>query len=195
MKILLISDTHGDTALLANEILPKYAHEVQMAIHLGDFAHDLLDMQCTYPNLPMVGVGGAFEMKEKSERIITVGDGKHRILLTHGHMFNVKFGLDRLVYYAQEKGVDACFFGHTHTATQFVLTPRQSFALQNFATPLGKGVTPPSQANDLIGGVIKNGIFFMNPGSVTEPRAAANGSFGIVTISLEGEFTADVINV
>ncbi|MCL1883378.1 MAG: CCA tRNA nucleotidyltransferase [Defluviitaleaceae bacterium] len=35
-----------------------------------------------------------------------------------------------------------------------LLTPRQSFALQNFATPLGKGVTPPSQMNNLIGGVI-----------------------------------------
>ncbi|MCL1842734.1 MAG: hypothetical protein FWF79_02885 [Defluviitaleaceae bacterium] len=35
-----------------------------------------------------------------------------------------------------------------------LLTPRQSFALQNFATPLGKGVTPPSQTNNLIGGVI-----------------------------------------
>ncbi|MCL1842592.1 MAG: PD-(D/E)XK nuclease family protein, partial [Defluviitaleaceae bacterium] len=33
--------------------------------------------------------------------------------------------------------------------------PRQSFALQNFDTPLGKGVTPPSQANNLIGGVIE----------------------------------------
>ncbi|MCL1843754.1 MAG: DNA polymerase I [Defluviitaleaceae bacterium] len=35
-----------------------------------------------------------------------------------------------------------------------LLTPRQSFTLQNFDTPLGKGVTPPSQANNLIGGVI-----------------------------------------
>ncbi|MCL1882766.1 MAG: 8-oxoguanine DNA glycosylase, N-terminal domain-containing protein, partial [Defluviitaleaceae bacterium] len=35
---------------------------------------------------------------------------------------------------------------------QGVLTPRQSFALQNFATPLEKGVTPPSQTNNLIGG-------------------------------------------
>ena len=35
-----------------------------------------------------------------------------------------------------------------------LLTPRQSFASQNFDTPLGKGVTPPSQENDLIGGVI-----------------------------------------
>ena len=46
-------------------------------------------------------------------------------------------------------------------ATNFVmhnvLTSRQSFALQNFATPLGKGATPPSQANNLIGGVIISG--------------------------------------
>ncbi|MCL1842742.1 MAG: methylated-DNA--[protein]-cysteine S-methyltransferase [Defluviitaleaceae bacterium] len=28
--------------------------------------------------------------------------------------------------------------------------------MQNFATPLGKGVTPPSQTNNLIGGVIGN---------------------------------------
>jgi len=37
-----------------------------------------------------------------------------------------------------------------------LLTPQQSFALQNFATPLGKGVTPPSQTNNLIGGVIQS---------------------------------------
>ncbi|MCL1843317.1 MAG: hypothetical protein FWF79_05850 [Defluviitaleaceae bacterium] len=35
-----------------------------------------------------------------------------------------------------------------------LLTPRQSFVLQNSDTPLGKGVTPPSQTNNLIGGVI-----------------------------------------
>jgi len=35
-----------------------------------------------------------------------------------------------------------------------ILTPRQSFATQNFATPLGKGVAPPSQTNNLVGGAI-----------------------------------------
>jgi len=161
-KILLISDTHGDTSLLENEILPKYANEVQLVIHLGDFAYDLLDMQKNYPNLPMVGVDGAFEMKEKAERIITVGgDVKRRILLLHGHTVNVKFGLERIVYHAQEREVDACFFGHTHVETQFT----------------------------------KNGIFFMNPGSLTEPRGAAHGSFGLVTISSEGEFTGKAIKV
>ena len=35
-----------------------------------------------------------------------------------------------------------------------ILTPRQSFAMQNSAIPLKKGGTPPSQVNDLIDGVI-----------------------------------------
>ncbi|MCL2048161.1 MAG: copper amine oxidase N-terminal domain-containing protein [Defluviitaleaceae bacterium] len=35
-----------------------------------------------------------------------------------------------------------------------LLALRQSFALQNFDTPLGKRVTPPSQMNNLFGGVI-----------------------------------------
>jgi hypothetical protein len=37
-----------------------------------------------------------------------------KILLTHGHTFGVRISLDRLAYYAKEKGVDACFYGHTH---------------------------------------------------------------------------------
>ena len=40
-----------------------------------------------------------------------------------------------------------------------LLTPRQSFALQDFANPLGKGVTPPSQANNLIDGAI-TGLYY-----------------------------------
>ncbi|MCL1842544.1 MAG: hypothetical protein FWF79_01905, partial [Defluviitaleaceae bacterium] len=48
--------------------------------------------------------------------------------------------------------------------------PRQSFALQNFATPLGKGVTPPSQANNLVGGVISGRLsvtVFTSPAEVS----------------------------
>jgi len=116
MKILLISDTHGDSLKLKSEILPKYVKEVDIAIHLGDFAKDLLDLQPTYPTLTMVGVAGAFELGQ-AERLLTLS-GK-RILLTHGHKNGVKSDLSRIAYYANEKGVDACFFGHTHASTIF----------------------------------------------------------------------------
>lgn len=116
MKILFISDTHNDLRLLKNTVLPKYADEIQMAVHLGDFAKDLVNLQTTFPNIQMIGVGGSFELNEKIEHIFEVGDGefKRRILVMHGHTEDVKTGLDRIIDYARKKDVHACFFGHTH---------------------------------------------------------------------------------
>ncbi|MCL2456121.1 MAG: metallophosphoesterase family protein, partial [Defluviitaleaceae bacterium] len=37
-----------------------------------------------------------------------------KILLTHGNKLGVKVGIDRLAYYAREKGANAIFYGHTH---------------------------------------------------------------------------------
>ncbi|MCL2286444.1 MAG: YfcE family phosphodiesterase [Firmicutes bacterium] len=122
MKILLISDTHGMVTPLKNDVLPKYASEVQLVVHLGDYVRDLMGLRSSYPNLEMVGVGGSFESQEKAEHILTLGDdaGNRRLLFMHGHSVDVKTGLDRIMYYAQQKGVDACFFGHTHESVTFV---------------------------------------------------------------------------
>ena len=38
----------------------------------------------------------------------------HKILLTHGHNYGVKYSIDRLCYAAEEKQAEAAFFGHTH---------------------------------------------------------------------------------
>ena len=40
--------------------------------------------------------------------------GGMRILMTHGHIYNVKSGYQRLVYRAEELQADAVIFGHTH---------------------------------------------------------------------------------
>ena len=116
MKILLVSDTHTGQKELKNVTLPRHKNEVQMAIHLGDFARDLIDLQPSFPNIKMVGVGGAGEFFGKQEDILEIGDGeiKRRILIMHGHTKAVKTSLNRLIHYAREKEVHACFFGHTH---------------------------------------------------------------------------------
>jgi len=160
MKILLISDTHKLTSTLKNEVLAKYANDVQIVVHLGDYARDLTKFKPKYPNLEMAVVGGSFESGEEKERILEVGgDVKRRILIMHGHTVDVKTNLDRITYYAQQKGADACFFGHTHEPVVFT----------------------------------KNGVFFMNPGSLTMPRVKGPGSFGLVTIFEDGEIDGDVI--
>ena len=40
-----------------------------------------------------------------------------KAFITHGHLYNVKYGmLDSLVYAAQEQGAKIAMFGHTHEA-------------------------------------------------------------------------------
>jgi len=113
MKILVVSDTHKDTATLAT-LLEKYCNQVQMVCHLGDHADDLLCFQAKYPALTMVTVAGNCDsvLSVDAERVLTLPP--HRIFLAHGHNHGVKMNLDRLAYYAREKDAHACFFGHTH---------------------------------------------------------------------------------
>ena len=160
MKILLVSDTHSDCSYLANTLLPKYADEIQTAVHLGDFAADLMRLQPTFTSIKMVAVGGAFEHDEKTQHILEVDDGEYkcRILLLHDHTVHVKTNLDRLIYYARQLEVNACFFGHTHMPV--ILE--------------------------------EHGIFFMNPGSLTNPRPGNKGSYGLVTVSQQGKFHGEV---
>jgi len=122
VKILVVSDTHEKTKEL-EKILAKYANEVKMVCHLGDHAWDLLNFRNKYPHLGMIAVAGNCDYSPELQQEIILNisaclDDENapsvKILLTHGHYNGVKTGLDRLAYYAREKGVDACFFGHTH---------------------------------------------------------------------------------
>ncbi|MCL2386257.1 MAG: YfcE family phosphodiesterase, partial [Defluviitaleaceae bacterium] len=62
---------------------------------------------------------GDFGMNIQNEIVLALNptsnkDVEKRILLTHGHNLGVMRDSDRLAYYAREKKVDACFYGHTH---------------------------------------------------------------------------------
>ena len=128
MKLLLISDTHGRTTALEN-LLAQYAAEVKIICHMGDHAQDLLKYQPFCPHIQMAAVAGNCDYSHAipSEQLLTVAD--KRILIIHGHQLNVKRDLQRLAYYAQEKGADACFYGHTHQPIQvnigsvFIMNP------------------------------------------------------------------------
>lgn len=122
MKILLVSDTHQITGGL-KELLAQYENEVKLVCHLGDHAQDLMRFRSEYPQISMVAVKGNCDYSPEFQPEITLqitacmdspDAPSVKILLVHGHNNGVKRGLDRLAYYAREKGVDACFFGHTH---------------------------------------------------------------------------------
>lgn len=111
MKILVISDTHGNVnrAFIAH----SRCENVDVLIHLGDGCVDA-NLLREVLEIPVINVAGNCDpgCSAPRERVWEC-EGK-RILLTHGDAYQVKSGLDRLRQRAQEVGVDAAFFGHTH---------------------------------------------------------------------------------
>lgn len=115
MKLLILSDTHRITYKL-EELLESYSNQVDYFVHLGDYANDLLKYQSKYPKLKMIGIPGAFE---NGDVFTTLEINGARLLFTHGHTLDVKSNMLRIVHYALEQNVDACFFGHTHVSVVF----------------------------------------------------------------------------
>ncbi len=113
MRVLVISDTHGDV----NRALSAYAlaEPVDVIIHLGDGCADASQL-CQALGIPVVNVAGNCDLGANAPReLVWECEGK-RILLTHGDRYQVKSGLSRLRQRAEEIGVDAVLFGHTHQA-------------------------------------------------------------------------------
>lgn len=111
MKVLVMSDTHGNThgAFAAH----TFSEPVDAVIHLGDGSADA-DMLRAALDIPVVSVAGNCDHDSNAPReLVWECEGK-RIMLTHGDAYQVKSGLAILRQRAQEIGVDAVLFGHTH---------------------------------------------------------------------------------
>jgi hypothetical protein len=109
-KILVLSDSHGN---LNNMILAVKAARPDGIIHLGDCWADAQHLHTKFSDIPMEQVPGNCDCRQEFlERILLI-EGK-KVLICHGHTFNVKAGYLNLQYAAQEREVDAALFGHTH---------------------------------------------------------------------------------
>lgn len=119
-RIAVISDSHG--AALRLKRMPMFceAEKIDLVLHLGDMIEDAraLERSLTIPVCAVRGNCDYYDQGER-ERRLTV-EGK-RILMTHGDMHGVKYGYDRLSYYAEENGMDVALFGHTHRAFMAVM--------------------------------------------------------------------------
>ena len=111
MRILVASDTHRHTA----DFLLKLKDEKKpdMLIFLGDFAEDgeKIKERLQVPAYIIAGNGDWSTYYPKEQMINVLGK---KILLTHGHKYNVKNDLNRLYYHALESGAQVVLFGHTH---------------------------------------------------------------------------------
>lgn len=102
MKVLVLSDSHGDSAIV-EEIRKK--EKPDLTLHLGDFGRDLRNGIAVRGNCD-----GLTSLPAK--RLLTLKG--HKILLSHGHEENVKMGLHRLFYLAREEEADIVLYGHMH---------------------------------------------------------------------------------
>lgn len=117
MKILLFSDSHGYTHNMIRAI-NKYK-DIDIIIHLGDFIKDAIKVSELYKNIQFEFVPGNNDWIRDypGEKILDL-DGK-KILITHGHLYNVKYDYEKIIIRGKALKVDAVFFGHTHEAEEF----------------------------------------------------------------------------
>lgn len=113
MKLLILSDSHGDTPTLA-DILKKEKN-VDAVIHLGDGGTNMWDVKEFTQNFPVYQCQGNCDPSfyDFSPEIIFTLCSK-KIFACHGHRYNVKSGINTIYFAAKEKEADICLYGHTH---------------------------------------------------------------------------------
>ena len=112
MKIVILSDTHGDTRIIDQVISREEPFDV--LIHCGDSESSLgqysnpknpytfyaVRGNCDYDNtLPLI----------RNERILF-----YNVLITHGHHENVRYGNHDLIEIGRRNRADIILYGHTH---------------------------------------------------------------------------------
>lgn len=115
MKILVFSDSHSNPKHI-ERALEIHNGVADLVVFLGDGVRDIKRVQEKYPSIQFFIVKGncdVFSSSEYRDYSVLDLDGI-KIFITHGHLFGVKHGYDKILYRAEELGVDAVFFGHTH---------------------------------------------------------------------------------
>lgn len=162
MKILVISDSHGDTTLL-NQIVSKHRGSVELVVFLGDNLLDANEVMRDFPTIAYLGVLGNCDFPSMYTDARTDGNFKienKRIFYTHGHRYNVNFGLEYLVANAKFNNCDIALFGHTHVALTEMI----------------------------------NGVFVINPGSISRPRDGSNGTYALLEVT-SSDVKCDIMEV
>lgn len=116
MRILVVSDTHGDMHTLRRVVMSQPTAEV--VVHCGDGAAEANELKSLFPEKMIVSVRGNcdFCCTAPLKEVFTIESKK--LFITHGHLYGVKGGLYTLSCAASEEGADIVLFGHTHIPTE-----------------------------------------------------------------------------
>lgn len=110
MRIGIISDTHGDTRALQEGL--RVLGPIDALVHLGDHGDDIFRASGLPKEVHTLrgNTDGGLALPEE----VQVQWMGYKALLTHGHRYGVKTGLQKLYYRGLEVGARFVLFGHTH---------------------------------------------------------------------------------
>lgn len=114
MKILVVSDTHGDFHSLLKAV--KAQPDAEVIVHCGDGDEQVQLLKDTYKDKMIVGVRGNCDWNSFLPSKETLSILGKKIFITHGHLYNAKVGLYQIMCAAREEGADILLYGHTHIA-------------------------------------------------------------------------------
>lgn len=108
-KILVVSDSHGNKEQL-KKLIDTCTYDYMF--FLGDVLSDLQGLNIK--NLVKVKGNWDADFATKRKEIIQIENVK--IMLVHGHGYNVKMGLNKLLETAKKEKIKLVCYGHTHIA-------------------------------------------------------------------------------
>ena len=114
MRVLVVSDTHGDERSFARAI--ESQQDAKIVFFLGDGIRDAKNLSERHPDREFYIVRGNCDFGlwalYPETGIKTVENRK--VFYTHGHRYHVKSGIDSIISAATARGADILLFGHTH---------------------------------------------------------------------------------
>ncbi len=160
MKILVVSDTHGDFAVL-KDIIESNA-DADMLIHLGDGERDIAKARELFPMLPIVYVAGNCDYGNHEKSHITTACGI-KIFCCHGHRYGVRDGIELLAETARKYDCSIALYGHTHISR---IDQTNNIVVMNPGSPsCPRGGKKPSY-----------GIIELNVNAAVDPKIIEIGS-------------------
>jgi putative phosphoesterase len=110
LKIGVLSDTHGIKNIAEKAM--ENMKDVNMVLHAGDLVSDARHLETLKYKVHCVAGNCDCYSIETTEKILEIQN--KRIFLTHGHIYKVKFGYEKLLVRAKQLFADVVVFGHTH---------------------------------------------------------------------------------
>ncbi len=111
MKVLIVSDTHGNNKNLKKAIFAM-GTGLDLMVHLGDCMCSP-DTIRGFVNCPVEIVKGNCDpFGLENAKIIDIAG--HKAFITHGHIYGGNWGIDTMKALAKKNGAEIVMFGHTH---------------------------------------------------------------------------------